>query len=63
MSDEDRCVRAAEECERMARRTTVAEDRNALLNMAQLWRELAQSSVAAEWIELQAPAPRAGRHS
>lgn len=45
MSDEDRCLRAAEECERLARRTASAEDRHTLLNMAQLWRELAENAT------------------
>ena len=63
MSDQDRCMKAAEECERLARRTAILEDRNTLLNMARLWRELAQSSATADWIEPQAPAPRPRTHA
>lgn len=54
---------AAEECERLARRTPSAEDRNTLLNMAQLWRELAETSVGLAPVEDVAPVRRPGRRS
>lgn len=63
MSDQDRGMTAAEDCERLARRTANLEDRNTLLNMARLWRELAQSSVTADWIETQPPTPRPRTYS
>ena len=51
MTDRDRCLRVADECERMAKRTIDLTDRTALLDMARLWRELADTAVTAEWVE------------
>ena len=51
MTENDRCLRMADECERMAKRTTSAEDRATLLHMAQLWRELAGQAVVADWVD------------
>lgn len=63
MSNRDRCLRAAEQCERLARRTASAEDRNTLLNMAQLWRELAETAAADPDAELSAPTSRRQKHA
>lgn len=65
MNDKHRCLRMAEECERMARRTVSAEDRATLSQMAKLWRELADSTVTAEWVEevSHRPTPTSRKHS
>lgn len=51
MSENDRCLRMADECERLASRTASAEDHATLLHMAQLWRELAEDASVADWVE------------
>jgi hypothetical protein len=61
MTEQERCLRMAEECERMARRTPSPEDRNTLLNMAQLWCELAGADTLAEWVDQVAPARESSR--
>lgn len=51
MSENDRCLRMADECEHMAKRITSAEDRATLFHLARLWRELADTAVTAVWVE------------
>lgn len=62
MSDNDRCLRMADECERMAKRTTSAADRATLLHMAQLWRELAGGAVVSDWVDEVTQRPGARTH-
>jgi hypothetical protein len=49
MTDKDRYLASASECERIAQRTTSPDDKASLVSMAMLWRELAIAAAAMEW--------------
>lgn len=49
MSDQERYLAQAVECERMAKRSASKEDSATLRHMAKLWTELAETAAALEW--------------